>query len=126
MIMREENRDLSSVDENEYYLVQFVSAEFIMAVSIMESNNKKYSGCFLCDDRVFDLIIKSNRYQDTTYESLEKAFKSMKKLMLSTKTIKTNKIAIPKDDLGLDWNNIKSIIEKVFQDTNIEILICYK
>lgn len=41
--------------------------------------------------------------------------------------LNVNKIAMPKIGCGLDkqnWSDIKPLIEKVFGDTDIEIVVC--
>jgi len=146
MIIKEENRDLSTVNSDEYYLVQYMSADFAMATGVLvhinEYHNTKKAlkdiygdtiitkfpdmNCILYDNKIFNLIIKANQKQRITSEMVEKSLRSMKRILLDIDIdIKTNKIAIPKNGITeLDWNIIKPIIEKVFQDTNVEILIC--
>ena len=128
----EENRDILTVDDSEYYLVQFISADFAKSTGIIKEYNKYNTklNCILCDNRVFNLIIKKNYYQKPTYESIKELFINMKKMLLDKDhmyEIKTNKIAIPNYSLyKLDWNKVQLIIEDVFKDTNVEILICNK
>jgi hypothetical protein len=148
MILREEKRDLFSVDDNEYYLVQCISADFAMAAGIAVQFNDKYNlknllkdkfndyiyntypetRVILCNNKVFNLITKLNHYEKPTYKSLEKCLYEMKKMLLNPEYgINKNKIAMPRIGCGLDrlkWDKVKMIIEKVFQDTNVEILVC--
>ena len=148
MEIKEEYMDLLSVDDNEYYLVQCISADFATVTGIILPSDKKYNyydlrsklketfgdnlvknypklNCILCDNRVFNLIVKKNNRQNQTYESVEDSLIEMKKLLLKCPLIKTNKIAISNQGLDtLDWEKIKLLIEKVFQDTNAEFLIC--
>lgn len=148
----EENIDLITVDDKEYYLVQCITADFASSTGIGMYFDKKYNidtkklleekygdkvidtypklTCILCDNRVFNLIIKKNYYHKATYESVKTALVDMKKILLNENIIseiKTNKIAMPKIGCGLDgleWYRVKRIIEDVFDDTNVEILVC--
>ena len=76
-------------------------------------------------DRVFNLITKAKYWHKPTYNSLEEAVVIMKELALN-EDVKF--IAMPKIGCGLDklqWGKTKEIIQNVFEDTDIEILICH-
>ena len=147
MKITEENRDLSSIDANEYYLVQCITADFakstgmiiefdrkdnIKSLTEKESNkiirNYPNESCILYDNRVFNLITKSNYNKKATYESIKDSLINMRKIIFSNiNIINKNKIAMPKigcDSDRLDWEKVKPIIKDVFGDTNLEILIC--
>ena len=146
MIIKEEKRDLFSVDDNEYYFVQCISADYAMGAGIAVEFNKRFdiknvmrekpenvisspnNNCLLVNDKVFNLVTKDKYFQKPTYDSLKKALMNMKILMLNhPELMKTNKVAMPRIGCGLDklnWNKVKPIIEEVFGDTNIEILVC--
>ena len=146
MIIKEEKRDLFSVDENEYYFVQCISADYAMGAGIAVEFNKRFdiknvmrekpenvmsspnNNCLLVNDKVFNLVTKDKYFQKPTYDSLKKALINMKILMLNhPELMKTNKVAMPRIGCGLDkldWDKVKLIIEEVFGDTNIEILVC--
>lgn len=146
MIIKEEKRDLFTVDENEYYYVQCISADYAMGAGIAVEFNKRFdiknimrekpdnvitspnNTCLLVNDKVFNLVTKNKYFGKPTYDSLKKALMSMKILMLNNPDkIKTNKVAMPRIGCGLDkldWDKVKPIIEEVFGDTNIEILVC--
>lgn len=133
MKITEENRDILTVDDNEYYLVQWISADFARSAGIVTECNTNYNiklNCILCDNRVFNLIIKENCFSITTYEMFRDSLVAMRRMLLSTTgipEIKTNKIAIPKIIYhDVDWDIAKFIIKDVFKDTNVEILICSK
>lgn len=145
----EEQRDLFTVSDD-YYFAHCISADFGMGAGIVVEFNKrfdmknklmsKYSdylatydyqigfcnkkGSCILEDRVFNLITKRNYWNKPTYESLEASLVSMKDICIS-KGI--TKIAMPLIGCGIDklkWNNVSSIIKNVFDDTDIEILVC--
>ena len=146
MIIKEEKRDLFSVDDNEYYFVQCISADYAMGAGIAVEFNKRFdiknvmrkkpenvisspnNNCLLVNDKVFTLVTKDKYFHKPTYDSLKKALINMKILMLNhPELMKTNKVAMPRIGCGLDkldWDKVKPIIEEVFGDTNIEILVC--
>lgn len=81
------------------------------------------NGCVLID-RVFNLITKKRFYHKPTYESINHAL-DMMRLICEDNNI--NKIAMPLIGCGLDnlrWSEVSKIVQDVFQDTDIEILVC--
>ena len=146
MIITEEQRDLISVDNNEYYLVQCISAEYAIAVGIALDGDydKKFDiekvtrerpkdvvappdkTCLLVHNNVFNLVKKFDNNQKTNYCSLKRSLNQMKILILNNpEKIDKSKIAISTIWDGLEWDKVKAIIEDIFGDTNIEILVCY-
>ena len=145
MEFREEKRDLFSVS-NDYYLAHCISADFAMGKGIVVEFNrrfdmknqlkahypdyldrwqreKKRSGCILAG-RVFNLITKERYFQKPTYETLRGALECMKALCLQ-KGIR--QVAMPVIGCGLDrleWEQVSAVIQDVFSDTGIEILVC--
>lgn len=150
MILIEENRDLATVDTDEYYLAHCISYDFAkvtgVSVELDEHHNiknrikERYGddfitrypnmNCILSDNKVFNLIIKTDYNLEDKYRFLEESLYSMRKILLDKDNvyiIKTNKIAISKKEYSLyelDWDRVKNIITKVFQDTNVEFLVC--
>ncbi len=146
MEFREEKRDLFTVDDNEYYFVQCISADYAMAAGIAVDFNKKYNiknimmtqpenvlsswdkSCLLVNNKVFNLVTKTAHYQKPTYKSLRKSLMSMKVMLLNNpEIINKSKLAMPRIGCGLDrleWNKVSEIIQDVFKDTNVEILVC--
>lgn len=145
MIYKEEVRDLFSVTE-EYHLVHCISADFGMGRGIVvefnrrfdmkrklqskypdyinEWNHHKYVGDCKLESRVFNLITKERYYQKPTYESITEALKCMK---YQCEINNINKIAMPIIGCGLDrleWNKVSQIIQDLFCDIDIEILVC--
>ena len=145
MTYREEIRDLFAVPED-YYLAHCISADFGMGRGIVVEFNKrfdmkkkiqilfsgyleefidnKYKSDCLMVGRVFNLITKERYWQKPTYETMRGALEMMRKLALKNSV---NKIAMPIIGCGLDklqWGKVSEIIKDVFNDTDIEILVC--
>lgn len=74
----------------------------------------------------FNLVTKEKYYQKPTYDSLHSALVNMK---LYCDLFNIKKLAMPRIGCGLDklnWSEVKAMIERVFQKSDIEILIYYK
>lgn len=72
----------------------------------------------------FNLVTKEKYYQKPTYDTLHSTLVHMK---LYCNTFKIKKLAMPKIGCGLDrleWSKVKQMIEKVFANTDVEILVC--
>ena len=147
MIYREEVRDLFSVPDD-YYLAHCISADFGMGKGIVVEFNKRFdmkhilrtkypdyvnqfhrqkrlSDCIL-EGRVFNLITKERYFEKPTYNTLTGALCKMKALCQSENI---HKIAMPIIGCGLDrleWDKVSRIIKDVFQEKDIEILVCRK
>ncbi len=137
MIIREEKRDLFSVDQK-YALAHCVSSDYALGAGIAVEFNKKfnmrkrleeigshmYPECVPVDN-VFNLVTKERYWHKPTYETLEDSLLEMKE-MIMYKGVKY--LAMPRIGSGLDklsWPKVKSLIEEIFSDLEIEILICY-
>jgi hypothetical protein len=146
MIYKEENRDLFTVP-SDYCLAHCISADFGMGKGIVVEFNKRFdmknkiiqlcNGDIVKDwdnseikgrcikiDRVFNLITKRNYWGKPTYSTLNEALQDMKVI-----AIKNNitKIAMPIIGCGLDrlnWEQVSKNIQNIFNDTDIEILVC--
>ena len=147
MIYREEVRDLFSVPDD-YYLAHCISADFGMGKGIAVEFNKRFdmkhilrtkypdyvnqfhrqkrlSDCIL-EGRVFNLITKERYFERPTYNTIAGALCEMKILCWSENI---HKIAMPIIGCGLDrleWDKVSRIIKDVFQEKDIEILVCRK
>lgn len=145
MIYKEEKRDLFTVPE-EYYLAHCISADFGMGKGIVVEFNKRFDmkrklqTCFngyleefieneyksdcLMMGRVFNLITKERYWYKPTYSTMRGALEMMRKLAIENNV---HKIAMPVIGCGLDklqWNKVSEIIKEVFENTDIEILVC--
>jgi len=72
---------------------------------------------------IFYLITKKYYYNKPTYDSLESSLRDMKEKLLDEGI---ERVAMPRIGCGLDqlkWDTVKTLIERVFDDTNIEITI---
>lgn len=72
-----------------------------------------------------NLITKKFYYSKPTYSSLTESLVELRKYVLQNNL---KRILMPKIGCGLDrleWSLVKQIIEKVFEETDIEIKIFY-
>ncbi len=141
----EKYQDLFSVDDR-YYLAHCISADFALGKGIAVQFARKYSmkhklrhiypnslvnewegardaKCILID-KVFNLVTKKEYWSKPTYYSMRTALELMKEEAVK---VGVKKIAMPKIGCGLDrleWEAVSKMIQEIFQDTDIEILIC--
>jgi len=138
MILNEVQRDLFSVPHG-YYFAHCISGDFALGAGIAVKFNElynmrkklkdnyihEYDNCAILIDNVFNLVTKQKAYHKPTYESLREALESMIEQVIN---LGIEKIAIPLLGCGLDklsWEKVKEIIEEVFEDVDVEILVCY-
>ena len=138
MILKEEKRNLFYVDDK-YYLAQCISSDCALGAGIAVQFQKKFNirgkllrydedirkhpTCIL-EGRVFNLITKEKYWHKPTYNSLYSSLNIMRTIVESN-NIKY--IAMPKIGSGLDrlqWGKVREMIEDVFKETDIEILVC--
>ena len=138
MTIKEEVRDLFAVPQG-YYLAHCISHDFALGAGIAKQFTEVYNmrkklnkfygfsrsvGEAYLVDNVFNLITKERYFEKPTYGSLTKCLKDMKDQMSD---LMISKLAIPQIGCGLDrlnWENVKAIIEEIFNDTDVEILVC--
>ena len=143
MNVREEQRDLFTVPK-EYYLVHCISGDYALGAGIAVQFAKKYNmkyklyekypipdgdmyayiGKALLVDNVFNLVTKVRYFKKPAYNTLYATLVDMKE---QCRKLNITKLAMPRIGCGLDrlkWDNVKEIIEEVFKDTDIEILVC--
>jgi len=139
MIIKEEQRDLFSVPHG-YYFAHCISGDFALGAGIAVKFNELYNmrkklkglydytitdNCAILIDNVFNLVTKQRAFHKPTYESLREALEDM---IETIETLEIEKIAMPRIGSGLDklsWDRVKEIIEEVFDEIDVEILICY-
>lgn len=145
MTYREEIRDLFTVPD-EYFLAHCISADFGMGRGIVIEFNRRfnmkerlhlkypgyariwhegncYGDCIL-EDRVLNLITKECYWHKPTYLTMQVALEKMLKLCLDNDI---KKIAMPIIGCGLDrldWKTVSGMVQNVFKNTDIEILVC--
>jgi O-acetyl-ADP-ribose deacetylase (regulator of RNase III) len=134
-----EKRDLFTVPQG-YYLAHCISADFALGAGIAKKFDEVYNmrfklfreydmyafegGDALLIDNVYNLVTKPRCYHKPRYEAIREALETMKDIMDFNST---TKLAMPKIASGLDrcdWNEVYGIICEVFEDTDVEILIC--
>lgn len=77
-------------------------------------------------ENVFNLITKEKYWQKPSYKSLEESLLEMKEKLSKNKNIK--KLVIPKIGCGLDrlsWGKVEPMVQEIFKDLDIEIVVCY-
>lgn len=144
MILKEIKIDLFEYEptmKNFYYL-HCISRDFALGLGIAKSFRNKFnltkevltegiiSNNLSLTSNVFNLITKSRYWQKPTYNSLRNALMSVKKTIfaLNGDNTKDIQLIMPKIGCGLDklmWKNVKNIIKEVFDDTELDIVICY-
>ena len=75
---------------------------------------------------VYNLVTKLTVCHKPTYKDLNKSLELMKYHMVVSGC---NRLAIPTIGCGidgLDWEVVSDMIQEVFKDTNIEILVCMR
>lgn len=143
MIYKEINQDLFSMPD-EYWKVQCISADLVMGKGIavkfnefydMKNIMKKCYGkeipwqghgmCrFVLGTPVFNLITKPYYYFKPSLKTMEEALREMK---WYCSYYHVDKLSMPQIGCGLDrlnWEEVSELIQKVFSDTEVEIVVC--
>ncbi len=145
MKYKEEVKDLFSVSED-YYFAHCISADFGMGKGIAVEFNKRFdmkhilqrkypeyakhfmdckiSGDCILEGRVLNLITKERYFHKPTLAAMKAALQKMKEICERESIYK---IAMPTIGAGLDrlkWEDVATQIKNVFEDTEIEILVC--
>lgn len=141
MIFKEEVKDLFTVPQG-YMLAHCISADFNLGGGIAKQFCEHYNmkerlmngygmdfsevGVSLQIDNVHNLVTKRYVKDRPTYSDLRKALEDMK---VEMELDGQKKVAMPRIGCGLDrldWKIVKAIIKDIFEDTDIEILICVR
>lgn len=153
MQYKEEVKDLFSVSDD-YYLAHCISDDYALGAGIAVQFNKRFGmkiklistrefnpyfvntgGHCILVDRVLNLVTKEKYWHKPTYDTLTKALLDMKNMCMENDNInpktgevgQITKIAMPLIGCGLDrlqWDKVSKIIQDIFKETDIEILIC--
>lgn len=134
-----EKRDLFTVPQG-YYLAHCISADFSLGAGIAKAVDEIYNMKFKlnkrCDgytyrggdailiDNVFNLVTKAKSFQRPSYETLREALEMMAEQI---EFYDVTKLAMPKIGCGrdrLEWDKVYEIICEVFEDMDVEIVIC--
>lgn len=138
MLFKEINKDLFTMPDD-YYLAQCISSDAKMGAGIAVEFRKRFKlaslqkialqkpleigKCYRVG-RVLNLVTKTSYWQKPTYDSFTIAVISLKHIC-EEEGIK--KLAMPRIGCGLDklqWGKVKEIINDVFSDVDIEIIVC--
>lgn len=131
---------------DEYYLAHCISSDLALGKGIAAEFVKRYDMKYklkarypngvvneqgewlnICvlESRVFNLVTKQKYWQKPTYATLREALIDMRDQAVA---IKVKKIAMPRIGCGLDklnWEKVMKIINDLFVDTDIDIIIRY-
>ena len=144
MTITETKQDLFTVPQG-YYLAHCISGDYALGAGIAKRFNEVYDmrfklhrdfaipegrksanvGRALLVDNVFNLVTKARYFHKPTYDELYDALLDMKE---QCEVFYIKKLAMPRIGCGLDkmnWEEVKEVIEDVFHDMDIEILVCY-
>lgn len=137
MKIREIRRNLFDMDRR-FYLAHCISSDFALGAGIAVEFDKRYNigkrlmrysqtqhPTVILIDNIFNLVTKRKYWHKPTYENLEDTLKEMRDIIIEKKI---RYLAMPRIGSGLDrleWRRVKQIIEDVFKDVNIEIIVCY-
>ena len=145
MIYSEEIKDLFSVP-NDYFLAHCISADFRMGAGIAVEFQKRFDtkmqlctkypnywnswcayrtiGDCILEGKVLNLITKERYFHKPTYISMQYALERMRTVC---RLFYIKKVAMPLIGCGLDrleWSKVSEMIQNVFKDEDIEILVC--
>lgn len=139
MKYKEEHKNLFSVDFKKYIPAHCISFDCKMGAGIAVPMRKKFKLGGLKDveprlrknpicvyyNGVYNLITKSKYWHKPTYESIGTALISMR---VHAEKHDIKHIVMPRIESGLDrllWERVREIIMYVFENTDIEILVCH-
>ena len=74
---------------------------------------------------VFNLVTKKRYWEKPTMENMKKALIILRR---QCEKYDIKKLAMPKIGCGLDglyWNVVSHLIQEVFYDSDIEIMVCF-
>jgi O-acetyl-ADP-ribose deacetylase (regulator of RNase III) len=147
------NRDILNIPHPEYKIAHCVSADLAMGAGVAKQIAAKHiseidrlrektithlrakgksrseligKSLLVPGGNIFNLVTKEHYYDKPTYETLALSLHGMRKACLE-KGFK--KIAMPTIGCGLDrleWSKVSRIIQGVFSDTDIDIVICHR
>ena len=141
--INEVQQDLFTVPQG-YYLAHCISGDYALGAGIAKAFDANYNmrfklhrdfaipegekfanvGRALLVDNVFNLVTKQRCFHKPTYDTLYQTLEDMRE---QCENFNIDKLAMPLIGCGLDqleWDKVKDVIEDVFGDTDIEILIC--
>lgn len=144
MVYHEEEMDLLSVPQG-YFIAHCISADFALGAGVAKQIEDAFCmrkmlfklcggdgikffsrygpSCIPCSN-VYNLITKCRHWEKPTLRTLETTLVDMRENAIDTGV---SKIAMPMIGCGLDklvWDDVKALIQRVFEPTDIEIMVC--
>lgn len=127
-----------------YYLAHCISGDYALGAGIAKTFDEVYNmrfklhkfypipdgekfanvGKALLVDNVFNLVTKARCFQKPTYDSLYETLCNMYEKCID---LNIDKLAMPLIGCGLDrleWCNVLDMLDDVFCDSGIDVLIC--
>lgn len=140
MYYHEEKRDLFTVDDS-YTFVHCISADLALGKGIALEFQKRYKtrdaiqsrakpfsipvGNCIYTEPVLSMITKGRAQSLPTYETM---YEALFHLRTALEKLYIDKIAMPLIGCGLDklkWPIVRALIKDIFEDMDVEILVCY-
>lgn len=136
----EKHGDLFKMD-NSYYLCHCISADFRLGKGIAVEFDRRYNmrkklmdkftvnGVYpraVLIDNVFNLVTKDKYWNKPTYSTLQGALEDMRNQI---QVLQVKKLAMPCIGSGLDrleWVKVRRMIKEIFNNVDIEIVVCIK
>lgn len=137
--------NLFDLENQDYLFAHCISMDFALGAGIAKTFRDRYDmkkkllefrkshpqyftefsyGFCVTINNVANLITKKNYYNKPTLKTMEESLISLKK---HCEAYNVKKIAMPKIGCGLDrldWEDVSSIIKKIFSDLDVEIIVC--
>ena len=141
MYYHEEKMNLLEVPQG-WWIAHCVSGDFALGAGVAKQIDEAFrmkdmlnaawgedceireTNCCIPCSNVLNLVTKRKYWQKPTLDSLREALEDMK---LVVKEDRITKIAMPKIGCGLDrlnWDDVSPMIQDVFKDTDVEIMVC--
>lgn len=142
MYYHEEKRNLLEVPQG-WWIAHCISGDFALGAGVAkqideafgvkemlnaewgDDNEIRTCNCCIPVGNVLNLVTKRRYWHKPTLDSLREALEDMR-LLAENEHIR--KIAMPKIGCGLDkldWEDVSPMIQDVFKDTGVEIMVCY-
>lgn len=144
MLYHEETMNLLNVPQG-YWLAHCISADFALGAGIAKQIDETFNmkemlnllwgkispmngtweaPCCLPCGNVFNLVTKDRYFHKPTLDSLRTALEEMNDYVVE---MGVTKLAMPKIGCGLDrlnWDDVSAMIQEIFADTEVEIMVC--
>ncbi len=145
MTYREEKMNLMDVPQG-WWIAHCISADFALGAGVAKQiadqfnmkemlnklwgiNSKMHGNwsapCCLPCGNVFNLVTKERYFYKPTLDALRSALEEMRDF---ANNMGVKRIAMPKIGCGLDrlnWENVSPMIQDIFKDTDVEVMVCY-